>query len=139
MTTAAMRSNAPTSTKASAWTLVWAQYGYALLYAVCAYAAMAHAADLAGRWYVPAQGDAVTESLDVTGWAWSIPAGMVLTMAPVLAGLGLLVSGLAFLVRLAGGNRRLTRALIGSTAVMLVLLIVSLTPAAQSVGGWLLD
>ena len=67
------------------------------------------------------------------------PAGLVLTMAPILAALGLLVSAMAFLLRYTGGNRRLTRALIGSTAVTLVLLIASLTPAAQSLGGWLLD
>ncbi|MBM2614024.1 hypothetical protein JIG36_00450 [Actinoplanes sp. LDG1-06] len=138
-TTVATRGSAPTSDRAGAWTLVGVQYGFSALYALCGYLAMARAADLAGHWYIPAQGDAVTADLDISsGWVWTLPVGVVLSLGPVLAGLGLFVSVMAFLLGYTHGRRHVY-ALIGSTVAMLLVLVVSLTPAAQSVSGWLLD
>lgn len=138
-TTVATRGNAPTSNRAGVWTLVGVQVGFAVLYAVGGWLALAHAAELTGQWHIPAQGDAATEGLDVAGsWGWAWPIGYVLQSAPVAAGLGLFVSIMAFLVGYCE-SRRQTYALIAGTVVTFAVLLVSLTPAAQSLSGWLLD
>lgn len=113
MTTAAVRSSVPTSSRAAGWTAAGAQFGLALAYAGCAGAA------LAGH--------------------GSILAGMLLQMTPILAGLGLVVSGLLFLVGHTRGSRGLTIALLAATGVTLSMLVVSLTPAALDLTGRLLD
>ena len=135
MTTVATRGNAPTSNRTGALTLAGVQYGFAVVYGACLGFAFARAADLAGHWHVPAQEDGVTAGAD---WSWALPVGLILQMAPVIAGLGLFVSAMAFLLGYTEGRRQ-AYALIGGVAATLLVLIVSLTPAAQSVSGWLLD
>ncbi len=132
-----MRTSVPTSSRAPGWTLVGLQFGYAVLYLVGGYLALAHAAGLAGKWFVPEQGDAFTESL--AGWGPGLLIGLLLSVAPMVAALGLLSSVMLFILGYTRGNRRLTGALIAGTVVTLGILVVSLTPAAQSVSGWLLD
>ncbi|MEU4235800.1 hypothetical protein [Actinoplanes sp. NPDC026619] len=123
------RSSAPAQTRTPGWTVVVVQGGYAALYLVCGFVALAHAG-----WQVP-----VVDDSTAAAPAWFLPVGGILMLGPVLAGLGLFLSAMLFLLGYTQGNRRLTVALLTSTAVTALLLGVSLTPAAQSVAGWLLD
>lgn len=134
MTTTAQRTGIPVPSRAAGWTAVAAQGGYALLYLLCGYAALAHAADLTGRWGVPAHDDAHD-----AGWGWSIPVGTILSLGPILCGLGLVVSAVLFLVGHTRGSRALTVSLLTATGATLLILVLSLTPAAQSLAGRLLD
>ncbi|MGK5682903.1 hypothetical protein [Actinoplanes sp. URMC 104] len=133
MTTTATRRNIPASGSAPGWTLVAAQGGYVALYLLCGWLALARAEEVTGRWQVPEYG-----SVD-PGWAGAFAAGTILQLGPVLTGLGLFCSIMFFLIGGARGNRRLTVALLVTTAATLATLVVSLTPAPQSLGGWLLD
>jgi hypothetical protein len=132
VTMTAARSSTGNQSHTVGWTVATVQYAYGALYALCGYFALAHAADLTGRWSAP------TVETD-TSWGWSYLVGEILSMAPMLAALGLLFSALLFLVGHTRGNRALTAALLGAVATTLLTLVVSLTPAAQSLSGWLLD
>ncbi|WP_250006378.1 hypothetical protein [Actinoplanes sp. M2I2] len=140
MTTVATRISVPTRSRAGGWVLVAAQAGFAALYAICCYLALARAAELAGRWYLPSQDDPFTADLDVTGaWPWAWVVAYVVSSALMVTVLSLFVSAIVFLSGYARGHRRLRMALAGSTAATFLVLVVSLTPAAQLLAGWLLD
>jgi hypothetical protein len=134
------RSSVPSRSRAAEWTVAAAQYGFTLLYALCGYLALAHAADLTGHWHIPVRDDAFTATVDINaGWGWSFVVDTVLQLGPILAGIGLLVSAMVFLLGRTRGNRALTNTLLGATIATVLTLVVSLTPAAQSLSGWLLD
>ncbi len=120
--------------------VVFLEWVFALVYVGCVLLALFRAADIAGHWYIPAQGDAFTEDADIAaGRWWFLLVGMFVSSAPMSAGLGLFSSAMLFLLGYGRGDRRLTRALILSTLATTAVLAVSLTPAAQSLSGWLLD
>ncbi|WP_250034768.1 hypothetical protein [Paractinoplanes maris] len=142
MTTVATRISSPTRgrRRAGGWVLVAAELGFVALYAVGLSLSLARAAELAGHWHIPEQGDAFTAELDILGgWTWAFLAVPVVTSGFMVAVVGLLVSLVVLLSGYAKGHRRLIGALVASTATMVLLLIVTLTPAAMSVSGWLLD
>nr|WP_296064557.1 hypothetical protein [uncultured Actinoplanes sp.] len=64
---------------------------------------------------------------------------MVVSSAMMMALIALLLSVVVFLRGYTAGHPALTRCLIGSTTAMLLVLTASLTPAVQSISGWLLD
>ena len=116
------------------------EWAYAALYVACVVLALARAADLAGHWHIPARDDAFTAGADITaGRPWTVAVGVIVSSAPIVAGLGLFGSALLFLTGYARGDRPLIRALIRSTVITTVVLAVSLTAQAQSLSGWLLD
>jgi hypothetical protein len=122
------------------WTLAGCQLAYAAWYALCAYLTLAHAAGFAGHWYIPSRDDAYTAEADIwAGWPWATVIGLTAPMAPVVAALSLIVSAAVFLTGYARGNRALTVTLIAGAVAMVAVTVVSLTPAAQSVTGWLMD
>jgi hypothetical protein len=142
MTALTTRLNVPTAgrRRAGGWVLVAAEFGFTALYAVCFYLALARAAELTGHWYIPSQNDSFTAELDITGsWPWAALVMAVVSSGFMVAVLAFFVSLIVLLSGYAKGHRRLTAALIASTVTMLLLLIVTLTPAATSVSGWLLD
>ena len=142
MTTVTTRLHVPTAgrRRAGGWVLVAAELGFVVLYAVCAWLALARAAELTGHWYVPAQNDVQTADLDITGdWSWAALVTVVVPSGFMVAVLAFFVSLVVLLSGYAKGHRRLTAALIASTLTMVLLLVVTLTPAATSVSGWLLD
>jgi hypothetical protein len=126
------RSSVSTDSRTAVWSVAVAQYAFTLLYAVCGYSALARVADLTGHWGIPA-GDVDAD------WGWSLLVGTILQMAPMLAAIGLLASALLFLLGSTRGSRALTYTLLGATAATLLTLVVSLTPTAQWLSGWLLD
>ncbi|BFU44032.1 hypothetical protein KRMM14A1004_22690 [Krasilnikovia sp. MM14-A1004] len=117
-----------------------AQYAFAAWYAACVYLALAQAAHLAGHWYLPSWGDTSTADVDVSGgWTWAAPVTITVAMAPLVAWVSLFVSSAVFLIRGASGSRRLTFALIGSSVLMLLVIVVTLTPPGIGLSGWLSD
>ncbi|RZU51604.1 hypothetical protein EV385_3436 [Krasilnikovia cinnamomea] len=117
-----------------------AQYVFAAWYAVCGYLALAYAAQLAGHWYIPSFHDPYTTDADASAdWAWKGPVTITIVMAPLIAWVSLFVSLAVFLIRGASGSRKLTFALIGSSALMVLVIVVSYTPAGLSVSDWLND
>jgi membrane-bound metal-dependent hydrolase YbcI (DUF457 family) len=83
---------------------------------------------------VPAQGDPFTADADImAGWAGGSGVTAMVSSAFMVSLLALLVSAILFLRGYTRGHRALTGSLIGSTVAMV------LTPAIQSISGWLLD
>jgi hypothetical protein len=102
--------------------------------------ALQHAAGFAGHWYVPSANDSFTADADIkAGWSWAAPVTTTVPSAMFVATLMLLLSGILLLRGYTRGRRALTAGLIGSTVVMLLTLVAALTPAVQSISGWLLD
>ncbi|GAA2626301.1 hypothetical protein [Paractinoplanes durhamensis] len=139
MTTTAARTSVPSQSQAAGWAVAVVQYGFAVLWVLCGYFALAHAADLTGHWVSPTSDAFIAATEADGGWGWALPVGGVLSLGPMLAGLGLLISALFFLIGQTRGNRRQTIALLGAAAASLLTLVVSLTPAAQALSSWLLD
>lgn len=142
MTALVARPGAPTRSRhrTGGWVLAAAQYGFTVWYAVCLWLALARAAHFAGRWYVPSQGDAYTGNADImAGWPWALVVWLTVPAAWMVGLLSLFVSAVVFWSGYPKGHRRLTIALLGGGAAMLLTLAVSMTPAAQSISGWLLD
>src|SRR5262245_57214797 len=135
-----MTTTAPARDLSRGWLVAGVEYAFAAWYAVCAYLALARAKDFAGHWCLPARDDVYTEKAIVYGgWAMAYPVTLTITSAAVLAALGLIVNGGMFAVGYPRGSRALTVSLIGSSVALLLVLIVSLTPPALAVSGWLLD
>ncbi|XVU21048.1 hypothetical protein ACQPZJ_27685 [Actinoplanes sp. CA-054009] len=122
------------------WTVAGAQIAYAAWYALCAYLTLRHAASFAGHWYLPSRDDVYTAEADIwADWPWATWISLTAPMAPVVAGLSLIVSAAMFVTGYARGHRPLFLTLIAGTAAALLTITVSLTPAAQQVTGWLMD
>jgi hypothetical protein len=120
--------------------VVAAQYAFGALVAACGYLALARAAHFAGHWYVPSVDDRYTATADIyADWPWATLVSFTVPIAPMVAGLGLVVSAVLFLLGYTRGHRALTLALIGSTAVTLATLAVTVTPPAQALIGWVVD
>ncbi|MCO8269392.1 hypothetical protein M1L60_02170 [Actinoplanes sp. TRM 88003] len=87
MTTMTTRLHVPTAGRhrAGGWFLVAAQFGFTALYAFSACLGSARAAELTGQWYVPSQGDGLTDELDVIGgWPWAALVTIVVSSGFVL-------------------------------------------------------
>ncbi|MEU8819509.1 hypothetical protein [Actinoplanes sp. NPDC048796] len=135
-----MAARTPIRERNLGWTLAGAQLGYAAWYALCAYQTLRHAAAFAGHWYLPSRDDAYTANADIwAGWPWATWISLTAPMAPVVAGLSLIVSAVMFVTGYARGRRSLFIALIAGAVAALLTIVVSLTPAAQQVTGWLID
>ncbi|GAB1645788.1 hypothetical protein [Krasilnikovia sp. MM14-A1259] len=120
--------------------LMTAQYVFVAWYALCGYLVLARAAHFAGHWYVPSFNDGYTSEADFSAdWAWAVPAKATVAMAPLIAWVSLFVSSAVFLIRGAAGSRKLTFALVGSSVLTVLVVVVSFTPAGLSVSNWLLD
>jgi len=140
MTDAPARTRKLTRNRTGGWVLVAAQCGYAVGFAVCVSLALARAAELTGHAYVPSANDALTADADImTGWSGGGLITLVVSSAMMTALIALLLSVVLFLRGYTTGHPALTRSLIGSTMAMLLVLTASLTPAVQSISGWLLD
>ncbi|GGR12821.1 hypothetical protein GCM10010168_33230 [Actinoplanes ianthinogenes] len=125
-----------TRQRTGGWWLIGAVHAYAAWYALCLYQALARAADLAGHWYLPSQGDVFTADADINGgWAWSAPILVTLPTAPLIAGAGLFVIGVLAVL----GRTRHRRPLLAGVAALVLVLVVSLTPAVTAISGWLID
>ncbi|GAA4604037.1 hypothetical protein BJY16_004838 [Actinoplanes octamycinicus] len=136
MTMVAGRGSAAAGSRTGGWVLVAALYGYAAWYALCLCLALARAADLAGHWYLPSANDVYTANADVNaGWTWSTPVLFTVPTAPLVAGLGLFVVGMLAVL----GRTRHRRPLLGGVAALVLVMVVSLTTAGQSLAGWLID
>jgi len=140
MTMALVRSGVPARGRRGGWLLIAAQCGYPVGFAVCVYLALARAAQFAGHWYVPAANDSFTANADImAGWAWGTLVTLMVPSAVIVSLPALLISTVLFLSGYTRGRRALTIALAGSTAAMLLTLVAALTPAVQSISGWLVD
>lgn len=140
VTTVAARRRIPAHERAAVRLVVLAEWAFTVAYVGGVLVALVRAADIAGHWYIPGQGDAFTADADIAaGRWWFIPVGLLVSSAPIAAGLGLFSSAMLFLLGFGRGDRRLVMALILSTLVTTLVLAASLTPPAQSLSGWLLD
>jgi hypothetical protein len=123
------------------WIFAGAQFAYTAWFALAAYLALARAAQFAGHFYIPGQGDQYTANADVnSGWPWEFPVTMTAQLGPLLAPISL-IAAIYLLVML--GYRRGVRALwltlLGSTVAVAATVVVSWTSPGQSVIGWILD
>jgi hypothetical protein len=140
MTLTLVRPGAPGRRRSGGWFLAAAQYGYAGWFGLSVFLALKHAAGFAGHWYVPSANDSFTADADITaGWSWATLVILTVPSGVWVALLMLLTSGVVLFSGYTRGRRALTAGLIGSTVVMLLTLLAALTPAVQSVSGWLLD
>ncbi|WP_433824730.1 hypothetical protein ACQP2E_21545 [Actinoplanes sp. CA-015351] len=141
MTTVTTRSSLPFSRRRTGgWLVAAFPFAFAVWYAVCFGLALARAREFAGHWYIPSMNDEYTATADIwAGWRMSWLVAYSISWAPLLAGFTLFVTGMLFILGYQSGHRRLSIALIGGAVMSLLILVVAVTPAAQSVSVWLLD
>lgn len=121
--------------------LAGVQFAYAAWFAVAAYLALARAAQFAGHYYVPAEGDEFTAGADVnSGWPWASAVGTTASLGPLLSAVSIAMSVWLLVVLGYGrGRRTLWLTLLGSTVAVLATVVVAGTSAGRSVTGWVLD
>jgi hypothetical protein len=108
---------------------------------VAACLALARAAHFAGHYYVPAQNDKYTATVDIAdGWPWASAVAITATIGPLLAAVSVTVSSCLLLVLgYRRGRRALWLTLLGGTVAVAATVVLMVTPAGRSVTGWLLD
>ncbi|GAA1415766.1 hypothetical protein ACFQZ4_00475 [Catellatospora coxensis] len=118
------------------------QFVLAAAYFLAVAVALGRAAQLAGRLYLPHQGDEATGNADIwpgaLGAAW-LAITFVLSIAPILAGLTALYAAVQLASARLRADRRIWRALAASTLLSVLVVAASLTPQAQTLLVWLLD
>jgi hypothetical protein len=130
----------PTFSFTAGRTLVAVQLVYVAWFALCAYWVLERAAHFAGHYYLPSMGDRYTANADITG-GWPVAELVILTavLGPIVSAVSLIGSIALLLQKKIRARRPLFVALLVSGTVTLVSFVVSLSPAGQSVMGWLLD
>lgn len=126
----------------TAWIVTALQFGYAAWFGFCVWAALTRAADFAGHIYVPYQGDPYTENADIWSGSWSGLAGPLELTASVypfvfFASLGFSIWQLA--LASTRRNKILFSLLLTSAILVLATFVLGVTPAGQSIAGWILD
>ncbi|MEU8008013.1 hypothetical protein AB0B66_43235 [Catellatospora sp. NPDC049111] len=118
------------------------QYVLAGAYFLAVAVALGRAAQLAGRFYLPHQGDEATGTADI--WPGVLAAvwlaiTFVLSIAPILAGLTALYAIVLLASARLRADRRRWRSLAASTVLSALAFAASLTPQARTLLVWLLD
>ncbi|MEV4348542.1 hypothetical protein AB0J83_29145 [Actinoplanes sp. NPDC049596] len=90
------------------WTVAAAQLGYAAWFALCIFLTLRRAAEVTGHWYLPSSDDPYTAGADIwSDWPWATWISLSAPMAPIVAGLSLIVSAAMFVTGYARGHRAL--------------------------------
>ncbi len=142
MTPAAPPAVAGSRAGRGAWTFAGLQYAYLVWFGVCVTVALVRAADFAGHVYLPYQGDAYTENVEVfSGWASPFGQPMLLTalLQPVIAFAAVVATGIHLVQAKVRASRPLFWAiLVGGILVFGTFLLAELPPG-RSVTNWILD